>query len=261
VITDPDIERYAELHTTPQADHLATTADDTRQQLANRAGMMVGPLEGGFLAALVAISGARTILEVGTFTGYSAITMAAALPPDGRIVTCEVSEEHAAIAQRHIDASPYADRIEIRLGPAVNTIAELAGPFDMVFIDADKSSYDAYYEATLPKLSEGGFIVFDNVLWSGRVLSDEPADADTAALRVLNDKLRDDARVDVVLLPIRDGVSIARPRAAEGRPRAAEDRPRAAEDRPRAAEDRPGAAEDRPGAAATTPGARAPRPQ
>ncbi|MGE0796172.1 MAG: O-methyltransferase [Acidimicrobiia bacterium] len=214
MITDPDIERYAEDHTTPQADHLATAADETRSQLANRAGMMVGPLEGGFLAALVAISGARSILEIGTFTGYSAMTMAAALPEGGTVVTCEVSEEHAGIARRNIDASPYADRIEIRLGPAVTTIAELPGPFDLVFVDADKSSYDAYFEATLPKLSERGFILFDNVLWSGRVLRDDPGDADTAALRALNDKLRDDPRVDVVLVPIRDGVSIVRPRAA-----------------------------------------------
>jgi caffeoyl-CoA O-methyltransferase len=217
VITDPDIERYAELHTTPQADHLAAAADDTRSRLANRAGMMVGPLEGGFLAALVAISGATSILEIGTFTGYSAITMAAALPEGGRVTTCEVSPEHAAIAQAHIDASPYADRIEIRMGPAVTTVAELPGPFDMVFVDADKASYDAYYEATLPKLAPGGFIVFDNVLWSGRVLDDDVADADTAALRVLNDKLRDDARVEVVLLPIRDGVTIVRPRIATSR--------------------------------------------
>jgi caffeoyl-CoA O-methyltransferase len=219
VITDPDIERYAEQHSTPQADHLATAADATRQQLANRAGMMVGPLEGGFLAALVGISGASSILEVGTFTGYSAITMAAALPEGGHITTCEVSQEHADIAQAHIDASPFADKIEIRLGPAVNTIAELAGPFDMVFIDADKASYDAYYEATLPKLSERGFIVFDNVLWGGRVLSSDVSDADTAALRVLNDKLRDDARVEVVMVPIRDGVSIVRPLAARTGPR------------------------------------------
>ncbi len=212
MITDPDIERYAELHTTPQADHLATAADQTRQQLGGRAGMMVGPLEGGFLAALVGISGAASILEVGTFTGYSAITMAAALPEGGHITTCEVSQEHADIAQAHIDASPYRELIDVRLGPAVTTIAGVSGPFDMVFIDADKSSYDAYYEATLPKLSERGFIVFDNVLWSGRVLTDEADDADTAALRVLNDKLRDDPRVEVVMLPIRDGVSIVRPR-------------------------------------------------
>jgi caffeoyl-CoA O-methyltransferase len=144
--------------------------------------------------------------------------MAAALPDDGRIVTCEVSEEHAAIAQRHVDASPYADRIDIRLGPAITTIAELAGPFDLVFIDADKAAYDAYYEATLPKLSPRGFILFDNVLWSGRVLTDDQSDADTAALRVLNDKLRDDPRVNVVLVPIRDGVSIVRPRTTRPAP-------------------------------------------
>jgi caffeoyl-CoA O-methyltransferase len=212
VITDPDVEAYAEGHSTRQADHLASAADETRRRLSDRAGMMVGPLEGGFLAALVGISGATSILEIGTFTGYSAITMAAALPEGGRIDTCEVSEEHAAIAQRHIDASPYADRIHVHLGPAAATVAGLPGPFDMVFIDADKSGYDAYLEAVLPKLSPRGFVVLDNVLWSGRVLDESADDPDTAALRTLNDKLRDDPRVEVVLLPVRDGVSIVRRR-------------------------------------------------
>jgi predicted O-methyltransferase YrrM len=211
MITDPDIERYAQEHTTAEASHLSEVAAETRR-LSRASGMMVGPLEGGFLAALVGISGARRILEIGTFTGYSAITMAAAIPADGRIVTCEVSEEHAAISRRHIDASPYADRIELRLGPAIETIASLDGPFDMVFIDADKSNYDAYYEAVLPKLADGGFIAIDNVLWSGRVLDDGATDDDTVALKKLNDKLRDDARVEVVMVPIRDGVTLVRRR-------------------------------------------------
>jgi predicted O-methyltransferase YrrM len=212
MITDPDIEQYAQDHTTAEAAHLTEVAAETRR-LSRASGMMVGPLEGGFLAALVGISGAAQILEIGTFTGYSAITMAAALPSGGHIVTCEVSEEHAAISRRHIEASPYADRIELRLGAAIDTVAGLDGPFDMVFIDADKSSYDAYYEAVLPKLATGGFIAFDNVLWSGRVLDDSVADADTVALRKLNDKLRDDPRVEVVMVPIRDGVTLVRPRS------------------------------------------------
>jgi caffeoyl-CoA O-methyltransferase len=214
MITDPAIESYATAHSTAESAHLAEVAEATRRITGQRSGMMVGSLEGGFLAALVALSGAESILEIGTFTGYSALSMAPELPPKGRIVTCEVSAEHAALARDHIAASTFADRIEVRLGPALETIAELDGPFDMVFIDADKDSYDDYFEAVLPKLSERGFIVIDNVLWNGRVLDDSDADdVDTLALKALNDKLAADPRVTVVMLPIRDGVTIARPRA------------------------------------------------
>jgi caffeoyl-CoA O-methyltransferase len=150
------------------------------------------------------------VLEIGTFTGYSSIAMAAALAPGGHIVTCEVSEEHAEIARRHIGASPYADRIEVKLGPALATVQALPGPFDLVFIDADKAAYDSYYEAVLPKLSERGLIVFDNVLWSGRVLTDDVTDDDTVALRALNEKLAGDDRVVAVMLPVRDGMTLVR---------------------------------------------------
>jgi caffeoyl-CoA O-methyltransferase len=210
VIVDPDVDRYASEHADPEPAHLAALAARTRDELGLRAGMMVGRQEGALLAMLVAITGARRILEIGTFTGYSALWMAGALPADGRIVTCDVSETHAAIARDAFAASEHADKIDLRIGPALDTVAGLDGPFDLVFIDADKSSYAAYYEATLPLLSERGFLVVDNVLWRGEVLAASSEDADTAALIAFNDMVRDDPRVRRVLLPVRDGITIVR---------------------------------------------------
>src|SRR5829696_5323686 len=169
---------------------------------------------GRFLTAVVAMLRPSTVLEIGTFTGYSSLSMAEALPPGGRIITCDISEEHVAIAREHIGASPYADRIEIRVGPAIETIAGLDGPFDLVFIDADKAGYLGYYEAVLPKLAPDGVILADNVLWSGRLVEGPTPDEDasTRALREFNDHLVADERVEVVMLTIRDGVSIIRRR-------------------------------------------------
>lgn len=212
-IVDPRVEQYAVEHTTPEPPWFAALADETRAS-TTAPEMMVGTLEGRFLAALVAMLRPRSVLEIGTFTGYSALSMAEALPPGGRIVTCDISEEHVAIARRHIAASPYADRIEIRVGPAIDTIADLPGPFDLVFIDADKTGYLAYYEATLPKLSPDGVIAVDNVLWSGRPLDSGETDADTVAIREFNDRLAADDRVEVVMLTVRDGVSLVRHRRA-----------------------------------------------
>jgi caffeoyl-CoA O-methyltransferase len=156
----------------------------------------------------------QRVLEIGTFTGYSSLSMAEALPAGGRIITCDISEEHVAIARQHIAASPYADRIEIRVGPAIETIAALEGQFDLVFIDADKQGYLAYYEAVLPKLAPDGVILADNVLWSGRLVEPATPDEDdsTRALREFNDRVAADERVEVVMLTIRDGVSIIRRR-------------------------------------------------
>jgi caffeoyl-CoA O-methyltransferase len=208
-ITDPDVERYCEEHTTPPAERLAAVARETHEQL-EAPQMLTGTVEGRFLEMLVWASGARRVLEIGTYSGYSALSMAAALPDGGRIVTCEISEKHAEFAQRHIDASPYADRIEIRLGPALETIASLEGPFDLVFIDADKPGYAGYYEATLPLLAERGLIVIDNTLWSGNVVDPGPDDANGQALAALNDRIVGDDRVAVVQLPVRDGVTLVR---------------------------------------------------
>ena len=203
------IERYAEEHTTPEAPWLAALAEETRATSESH-GMMVGLLEGRFLEFLVWLSGARRVLEIGMFTGYSALSMAAALPPDGRLVTCEIDPDRAAVARRHFDGSHFGDRIEIRVGPALETLATVDGPFDLVFIDADKVNYSNYYEAVLPKLSDRGVIAADNVLWSGRVLDPEDTSEDTEAIRAFNAKVRDDPRVVNVMLTVRDGVSLIR---------------------------------------------------
>jgi predicted O-methyltransferase YrrM len=207
-IVNPDIERYASEHTTAERTELQAVAAETRERFATRAGMLTGHLEGAFLHSLIAISGARRVLEIGMFTGYSAMAMASALPDDGKLVTLDISEEHAEVARRHIEASPWSDRIEIRIGPALETLAGLDGPFDFVFIDADKTNYRNYYEAVLPKLSERGVIAIDNVLWGGRVLDDSDSSDDTRAIVELNDFLASDSRVEVVLLTVRDGVSL-----------------------------------------------------
>lgn len=211
MIVDPELERYAADHSSPEAPHLAAAAARTREASQSHA-MMVGPLEGQLLALMVALTGARRVLEIGTFTGYSALSMAAALGEGGTIVTCELDPEHAALAQGHFDASPFADRIDLRLGPALETVAGLDGPFDLVFIDADKAHYLDYYEAVLPKVAPGGVVLADNVLWSGRVLDLDDQSEDTAAIRAFNDRVRDDPRVTCVILTIRDGVSVIRPR-------------------------------------------------
>ena len=212
-IVDPRIEQYAAEQTTPEPPWFAALAAETRA--ATRApGMMVGTLEGRLLAALVALLRPQSVLEIGTFTGYSALSMAETLPAGGRIITCDISEEHLAIARRHIAASPYADRIEIRSGPALETIESLPGPFDLVFIDADKTGYQAYFDATLPKLSPEGVIVVDNVLWSGRPLDPAETGEDTVAIREFNARVVADERVEVVMLTVRDGVSLIRRRRA-----------------------------------------------
>ncbi len=213
-IVDERIETYTEQHCTPVAAHLDALAAETQSAMGARAGMMVGPVEGRFLEMLVWVSGARRVLEIGTFTGYSAQSMAAALPADGSIVSCDVDEKAVEIARRHLAAGPHGDRVEIRLGPALDTVASLPGPFDLVFIDADKTNYANYYEAVLPKLAPRGLIVVDNVLWSGRVLDADPASADldddTAAIAAFNDHLRADTRVVAVMLAVRDGVTLIR---------------------------------------------------
>lgn len=170
--------------------------------------MLTGPLEGAFLAMLVRLTRARRIIEIGLFTGYSALSMAEALPADGRIVSCEISADNAAIARRFFERSPHGGKIEIRMGPALETLKSLEGPFDLAFVDADKENYIAYFEALVPKLAPGGLIVADNVLWSGTVL--DPKEASDRAIVAFNDHVARDARVEVVMLPLRDGVSLIR---------------------------------------------------
>ena len=208
-LVDDAIEAYVEAHSTAPDPLLVELAEETRATMASPQ-MLTGPIEGRFLELLVAASGATRVLELGTFTGYSALSMAAALPPGGRVDTLDIEPRHAEVAQRYFDRSPHGKRITLHLGPALETLAALGGEFDLVFVDADKENYDAYYEAVLPRLSERGLIAIDNTLWSGRVL--DPPDETSALIAALNEKLAADERVVAVQLTIRDGVTLVRRR-------------------------------------------------
>jgi caffeoyl-CoA O-methyltransferase len=210
-LVSDDVEAYVAAHTTAPEEHLRALAEETRETLTSPQ-MLTGEVEGRFLEFLVFLAQPRLVLEIGTYSGYSALSMARALPDGGRIVSCELDPERVAFAERHIAAAGFSDRIEVRQGPALETISGLDGPFDLVFIDADKEGYLNYYEAVLPKLAERGLIVVDNVLWSGRVAT-PPSDEDTEstrALRVFNDHVVADERVVSVMLSVRDGVTLVR---------------------------------------------------
>ncbi len=181
------------------------------------AAMQISPEQAALMQMLVRLVGARQVLEVGTFTGYSALAMALALPEDGRVTCCDVSEEWTAIARRHWDAAGLGDRITLHLGPALDTLDRLldegeADGFDLAFVDADKASYLAYHERCLQLVRRGGAILFDNVLWGGSVADPDDQKASTIAIRELNAALRDDERVDLALVPVGDGLTIARRR-------------------------------------------------
>jgi caffeoyl-CoA O-methyltransferase len=210
VVPEP-IEKYAEQHTTPPDPLLAELAGETRETLESPQ-MLTGTVEGRFLELLVYTSGARRVLELGTYSGYSALSMAAGLPPDGRIDTCEIDRTRAAVARRYIAQSLHADRITVHLGPALETIERLEGDFDFVFIDADKANYVNYYEAVLPRLTERALIAADNTLWSGRVLDDGEDDEGTRAIKAFNEHVQSDSRVTSVMLTVRDGVTLIRPK-------------------------------------------------
>jgi caffeoyl-CoA O-methyltransferase len=210
-VVDEAVEAYAAAHTSPPAQHLRELAITTRETLSSPR-MLTGEIEGRFLEFLVFLAQPRLVVEIGTYSGYSALSMAGALPAGASIVTCELLDEHADVAERHIAAAGLADRISVRRGRALDTLATLDGPFDLVFIDADKEGYLEYYEAVLPKLSERGLVVVDNVLWSGRV-AQPPSDEDTqatTALRAFNQHVADDPRVVNVVLTVRDGIMLLR---------------------------------------------------
>lgn len=215
MIVDPAVEAYAEAHTTPDGDLFDRLAAETREK-SDIPQMMVGRLEGQFLAFLVQAMGPRRVLELGTFTGYSSISMARALPSGGRIVTCDVNEETNAIARRYAEEAGVLERIDYRLGPAIEALAALEGPFDLVFIDADKPGYVDYYEAALPKLAEGGVILADNTLASGDVVEAD-AGGMAEAIKRFNDHVFADDRVECVVLTIRDGVTMIRRRGVASR--------------------------------------------
>lgn len=187
------------------------------KELGGAAGMQISPEQGQFMALLVTLTGARRIVEVGTFTGYSALSMALALPADGRIVCCDVSEDYTAIARRFWAEAGVADRIDLRIAPALETLAALRAEggeatIDMVFIDADKGNYAAYVEEALALLRPGGLVMIDNVLWGGSVADAADTRPDTVAIRDLNAALVADDRVDLCLVPIGDGLTLARKR-------------------------------------------------
>ncbi|WP_414517297.1 class I SAM-dependent methyltransferase [Nostoc sp. PCC 9305] len=187
-----------------------------RQETANhpRSGMQISPEQGQFMSLLVQLIGAKKTLEVGVFTGYSSLSVALALPADGKIIACDVSEEFTAIARRYWQEAGVADKIDLRLAPALETLDELlatgqAETFDFAFIDADKENYDGYYERSLQLVRPGGLIAIDNVLWSGQVADEQNQDESTQAIRALNEKLHHDERVTLSLVPIADGLTLA----------------------------------------------------
>ena len=210
-LVDPAIEAYTEAHTTPRPPLFAELREVTYASM-DSPHMQVGRVEGTLLKTLVALSGARRIVEVGTFTGYSALCMAEALPDDGELTTCDIDPKAAKTAQSFFDRSPHGRKIRLRLGDALETIGALPSGewLDLVFLDADKERYVDYYEALLPRLRRGGLVVADNTLWSGKVLS--PEHASDHAIVAFNRRVMEDPRVENVLLTVRDGIMLARKR-------------------------------------------------
>ncbi len=205
-----EIETYADSHTGPVSSIFHDLERETIEETGHP-NMLTGKVVGTLLKILVQASGARKVVEIGTFTGYSALMMASGLPEGGELITCEVSREYARTARRYFDRSPHGKKIEIRLGAALETVRKIPDEsIDFVFIDADKGSYQAYYEESLRILKKGGLITVDNVLWYGTVLS--PRDDDSRAIASFNGSVFRDARVEKVLLTVRDGIYLMRKR-------------------------------------------------
>lgn len=209
---DEAVAAYAEAHTTPEAEHLRVLAEETRATLECPQ-MLSGPVVGRLLETLVWLQQPQLVVEIGTYSGYSALSMAAALPAGGRIVTLELDPGRAAVARRHIAAAGLDDRIEVRIGPALDALGQLDGPYDLVFVDADKTGYPDYYEAVVPKLSPRGMLVADNTLRGGSVLDPAPDDAGARAMARFNDRAAGDPRVVATMLTVRDGLTLVRPAA------------------------------------------------
>jgi caffeoyl-CoA O-methyltransferase len=205
----PELDSYVTAHATPDEPLLAELATRTQAEM-EAPQMLSGRVEGRLLETLVFTTGAKRILEFGTFTGYSSLSMAAALPEDGRITTLELDPERAAFARSFMDRSPHGHKIEIKVGPALDSAKQLDGPFDLVFIDADKAGYLDYYEAALERLAPQGLIAVDNTLWSGRVVDPADTDESTEAIRSFNEHVLNDARVRSVILAVRDGITLIR---------------------------------------------------
>ena len=206
-MVEGSVSEYCDRHTVAESEVMAAIAKDTHAN-TEMAIMMVGPMQAAFLRLMVQLTGARRVVEVGTFTGYSAIAMAEGLPADGRVITLDISEEWTSIGRKHWARSPHGEKIDLRLGPAADTLKMLAGPFDVAFIDADKGGYPAYWDAIVPKMRAGGLVIVDNVLAGGEVA--EPQSAFARTMDAFNAKVRADTRVAALMLPIRDGVTVAR---------------------------------------------------
>ncbi len=206
-ITNPEIDKYSEVHTSPESkdiQNLINSSDEELQYIDMLSGRVVGQL----LKMLVKISGTKRILEIGTFTGYSAVMMAEALPEDGEVITLEMNLKYQKIAQNHFDKSEAGHKVTMIRGNAQNTINELNGTFDLVYLDGDKLRYSFYFEQVMPLLNSGGLIIADNVLWDGTVL--DPEDKKAEAIADFNKLVAEDKSVEQVLLPVRDGVNVIR---------------------------------------------------
>jgi caffeoyl-CoA O-methyltransferase len=204
---DDALDAYLDAHATPLEPLLQENYEATYASLSSPQ-MIAGPVLGRLLRLLVTMAAPGLVVEIGTFSGYSALAMAGGLPPGGRIVTCELSPERAEFARSYFDRSAWAERIEVRVGPALETVSGLDGPFDFVFIDADKTGYPAYYDAVVPKLSPRGLIAIDNTLRGGDVA--DPVDEGDRAMAAFNDHVHADPRTENVVLSVRDGVTLIR---------------------------------------------------
>jgi len=205
------LERYAEAITAPEPALLRRLREETHRTMALPQ-MLAGPLQGRLLALLTKLSGAKRVLEIGTFVGYSALCFAEALPDDGEVITIDRDPTIRAIAERYFAEAPYGRRITLKIGQALKIILTLTGTFDFVYIDADKTNYARYYDAVFERIPSGGLVIADNLLWGGAVLDRRINDADTSALRAFAKKVHADRRVESVLLTVRDGLLVVRKR-------------------------------------------------
>jgi caffeoyl-CoA O-methyltransferase len=212
ILVSAEIEAYAEAHSMPESAICRSLREETYQKMESPQ-MLVGPLEGAFLKMMAQLVLAKRVLEIGMFTGYSALCFAETIPVEGTVTTCEVDEDSAAMARRYFARSAHGKKISIRMGPALETMRDLTGPFDLIFIDADKTNYVNYYRRALDLISPQGVILIDNVLWDGNVLKQPPPDERTATIQELNRVVAADPRVSTVLVTIRDGVLVVRPKS------------------------------------------------
>jgi caffeoyl-CoA O-methyltransferase len=209
----PELHEYVLAHSTPLDEHQLALIEET-SALGGISRMQIAPEQGAFMTLLAQVLGATTIVEVGTFTGYSTLCLARGLATGGRVIACDVSDEWTSVGRRHWEAAGVADRIDLRIAPAIETLRALPADLvvDLAFVDADKTGYQSYADELIPRLRPGGLLLVDNVLWGGGVIDPARDDADTLAIRAFNDTLQADDRVESVLLPIADGLTVARKR-------------------------------------------------